>query len=121
MVCGHASGTGHHRRAQDRCRQGSSDENRGPLRRDLGLCGSCGTLPLRLRVGIELAEQTISVTLGTVSQLQDEVLNLFPTGLPERSRAAEVDGVGLDQFGVELVLTDDLAQTIADLGASAVA
>ena len=50
----------------------------------------------------------------------DEVLNLFPAGLSERLRAAEVDGVGLDQFGVELVLADDLAQTVADLGASAI-
>ncbi len=49
----------------------------------------------------------------------DEVLYLFPAGLSERLRAAEVDGVGLDQFGVELVLADDLAQTVADFGASA--
>ncbi len=74
-----------------------------------------------MRVGIELAKQTISVTFGPVGQLLDEVLNLFPAGLSERLRAAEVDGVGLDQFGVELVLADDLAQTVADLGASAVA
>jgi hypothetical protein len=41
--------------------------------------------------------------------LLDEVLNPIPAGLPERLGAAEVDGVGLYQFGVELVLADDLA------------
>jgi hypothetical protein len=28
--------------------------------------------------------------------------------------AAEVDGVGLHKLGIELVLTDELAQTVAD-------
>jgi hypothetical protein len=53
--------------------------------------------------------------------LQDEVLDLFPASLSKSFRTAEVDGVGLYQFGVELVLADDLAKTVADLGATAVA
>jgi hypothetical protein len=77
-------------------------------------------LLLRLRVAVELAEQSIAVLRGPVGQLLDEVLNLFPAGLSERLGAAEVDGVGLYQFGVELVLADDLAQTVADLGAGAI-
>ncbi|MGC1649305.1 MAG: hypothetical protein WA741_26070, partial [Candidatus Sulfotelmatobacter sp.] len=35
--------------------------------------------------------------------------------------AAEVDGIGLYEFGIELVLSDDLAETVADLWAGAVA
>src|SRR5208282_2082960 len=35
-------------------------------------------------------------------------------------RAAEVDGIGLYEFGIELVLADDLAQTVADLRATAI-
>jgi hypothetical protein len=52
--------------------------------------------------------------------LQDEVLDLFPAGLSKRLRAAEFDGVGLYQFGIELVLPNDLAESVADLRASAV-
>jgi len=59
-------------------------------------------LLLRLRIVVELAEQRIAVLRGPVGQLQDEVLNLFPAGLSERLGAAEVDGVGLYQFGSSL-------------------
>jgi hypothetical protein len=41
--------------------------------------------------------------------LLDEVLDLFPAGVSERLRATEVDGIGLYEFGVELVLAYDLA------------
>jgi hypothetical protein len=73
----------------------------------------------RLRVAIELAEQGISVLLCPFGELLGEVLNLFPAGISESFRAAEVDGVGLYEFGIELVLADDLAETLADLRASA--
>lgn len=43
----------------------------------------------------------------------DEVLDLLATGLSERLGAAVVDGVGLDEFGIELVLADDLAGPVA--------
>ena len=76
--------------------------------------------PASGHVAVELAEQGIAVLLGPVGQLPDEVLNLFPAGISESFGTAEVDGVGLYQFGVELVLADDLAKTVADLGATAV-
>jgi hypothetical protein len=63
-----------------------------------------------------LAEQRIAILLGPVGQLLDEVLNLFPAGISESFRAAEFDGIGLYQFGIELVLADDLAEAIADFG-----
>ncbi|MGB0107410.1 MAG: hypothetical protein WBP52_02820 [Terriglobales bacterium] len=50
----------------------------------------------------------------------DEVLNLVAGGISERLRAAEVDGVGLYEFGVEFVLADDLAETVANLGSAAI-
>src|ERR1019366_7362897 len=49
-----------------------------------------------------------------------EGLNLFPAGISERLRAAEVDGVGLYEFGVELVLADDLTQAVPNFRATAV-
>jgi hypothetical protein len=71
-------------------------------------------------VAVELAEQSIAVLLGPVGELLDEVLNLFSGGITERLRAAEVDGVGLHEFGVELVLADDLAQAVANFRAAAI-
>ncbi|MBZ5550948.1 MAG: hypothetical protein LAO22_23835 [Acidobacteriia bacterium] len=50
----------------------------------------------------------------------DEVLNLFAAGLSERLRAAEIDGIGLYEFGIELMLADNLAETIANLWTGAV-
>ena len=67
-----------------------------------------------MRVAVELAEQCIAILRGPVGQLLDEVLNLFPAGLAECLGAAEVDGKGLDQLRIELVLADDLAQPVAD-------
>ena len=54
-------------------------------------------LLFRCEIAVELAEQRIAIFLGPVGQLLDEVLDLFPAGLSERLRAAEVDGVGLDE------------------------
>ena len=73
-----------------------------------------------MRVAIELADKGIAVLLGPVGQRLDEVFNLFPVGLSKRLCAAEVDGVGLYQFGIEFVLADDLAETVPDLGATAI-
>src|ERR1035437_3230864 len=101
-------------------RRESPAENRGPFRQVQGPGVSCDHLLFRARVAIELAEQSIAVLLGPVGQLLDEVLNLFAGGLSERLRAAEVDGVGLYEFGIELVLANDLAETVTDLRAAAV-
>ena len=74
-----------------------------------------------MRVAVELAEQAISVLLGPVGQLLDEVLNLFAGGISEHLRAAEVDRIGLDEFGIELVLPDELTEAVSNLRAAVVA
>jgi hypothetical protein len=53
--------------------------------------------------------------LAAVGQLLDEAFDLLAAGIFEGLGAAEVDGIGFHQFGVELVLADDLAETVADL------
>ena len=73
-----------------------------------------------MRVAVELADQSIAVLLGPVGQLLDEVLDLFPARLSEGLRSAEVDGVGLDEFGIEFVLTDNLAETVSHLRAGSI-
>ena len=51
----------------------------------------------------------------------DEVFDLLAGGFSQGLGAAEIDGIGLHQFGIELVLADDLAEPVADLGATVVA
>ena len=51
-----------------------------------------------------MAEQGIAVFLGPVGQVRDETLDLLAGGLAEGLGAAEVDGVGLDEVGIELGL-----------------
>jgi GGDEF domain-containing protein len=74
-----------------------------------------------VRVAVELADHCIAVFLGPVGQLLDEVLNLFAGGISEHLRAAEVDRIGLDEFGIELVLPDELTEAVSNLRAAVVA
>jgi hypothetical protein len=48
----------------------------------------------------------------------DKAFDLLAGGFAEGLGAAEIDGVGLDQVGIELVLADELAEAIPDFGAS---
>ena len=80
---------------------------------------SCCTF-LIYGIAVELAEQGIAVFLGPVGQVGDEGFDLFAGGFAEGFGAAEIDGVGLDQVGIELVLADQLAEAVADFGAAVV-
>ena len=71
-------------------------------------------------IAVELAEQGIAVFLGPVGQVGDEVFDLLTSRFAEGFGAAEIDGIGLDQVGIELVLADQLAEAVADLGAAVV-
>jgi hypothetical protein len=46
--------------------------------------------------------------------VSNEGLDLFPRGIAQCLRASEIDSVGLDQIGIELVLTNYLTEMIAD-------
>ena len=50
----------------------------------------------------------------------NKTFDLLARGLAESFGTAEVDGVGLDQIGIELVLADQLAKAIAYFGATVV-
>jgi hypothetical protein len=76
---------------------------------------SCGTF-FAGEITIELAEQGITVLLCPVRQVRDEVLNLLAGGIAQSFGAAEVDGIGLDQDGIQLVMTNDLAEVVANAG-----
>ena len=65
-----------------------------------------------------MAEQGIAILLGPVCKVGDEVLDLLPRGFAQSLRAAEVDGVGLHQTRIELVLANQLAEAVADFRAT---
>ena len=72
-------------------------------------------LPYFPRVAVELAEQRIAIFFGPIGQLSDKVFNLFAGGISQSFCAAEFDGICLYQIGIELMLADDLAETISYL------
>jgi len=50
----------------------------------------------------------------------DEAFDLLAGGFAEGLGAAEIDGAGLDEVGIELVLSDQLTEAVADLGSAVV-
>ena len=82
----------------------------------LGSDASRCTRLWRLKVAVELAKESVLVLCRPVGQVVDKLFDLLPASIFQGLGAAEVDGVGLDQDRIELVLTDQLAQTIAKLG-----
>jgi hypothetical protein len=75
--------------------------------------GSRGTFFLP-RIAVQLAEQGIAVTRGLTGEMGDEHLNLLPRGFAQSFRSAEVDGIRLHQLGIELVLANNLTESIAN-------
>jgi len=65
-------------------------------------------------IPVELAEQGIAISLGPIGEVSDEVLNLGAGGFTETLHATEIDGIGLYELAIELVLADELAEAIAD-------
>ena len=64
---------------------------------------------------IMLTEQAIAVLLGRIGKLLDEGFDLLASSVFESFGAAEIDGVGFDQFGIKFVLADDLTEPVAYL------
>src|SRR5437870_1721621 len=52
--------------------------------------------------------------------MRDEVLDLRAGSLAQGLRPAEVDGVSFHKGGIKLMLADDLAEAVADLGTTVV-
>ncbi len=52
--------------------------------------------------------------------MNDESFNSLAGRFAQGLGSAEIDGVGLDAVGIELVLADHLAEAVADLGATVI-
>jgi hypothetical protein len=74
---------------------------------------------LRWKVAIQLAKQCVLVLGRPVGQVVHKLLHLLSARFLQGFRAAEVDGVGLDQNRIELVLADQLAEAVSKLGGNA--
>jgi hypothetical protein len=52
--------------------------------------------------------------------VRDEAFDLLASGFAQGLSATKIDGVGLDQVGIELMLADQLAEAVADFGTAVV-
>jgi len=75
---------------------------------------SCGTFLIITGIAVQLAKQGVAVFLGPLRQMSHKAFHLLAGGFRESLSAAEIDGVGLDEVGIELVLADQLAEAVAD-------
>src|SRR5262249_33983506 len=69
----------------------------------------------------QLAKQSIAVFLGPIRQVCDKVFDLLAGGFAQGLGLAKIDGIGLHQSRIKLVLTTELAQAVTDLRATVVA
>jgi len=80
---------------------------------------SCGAF-FGSGIAVQLADQGVAVFFGPICEMSHKAFDLLPGGLAEGLGAAEGDGVGLHQVGIELVLADQLAEAVADFRATVV-
>ena len=60
----------------------------------------------RLSVGIEFADQPVSIFLGKRRELSDKGFNQVTAGFLQRLCTAEISGVRFHEVGIEIVLAD---------------
>src|ERR1019366_4422479 len=69
---------------------------------------------LRFGITIELTNQTRTVFGGALGQIVDEAFDLIPAGLPEGGSSAVIGRIGLHKTSIELVLTNQQAEAVAE-------
>jgi hypothetical protein len=60
-----------------------------------------------------VADETLAVLCGPLLQIVDEGFDQVPFGLLQDRGSAVISRIGLDEIGVELVLADEQAETVA--------
>ncbi|PYU30019.1 MAG: hypothetical protein DMG31_15170 [Acidobacteria bacterium] len=71
---------------------------------------------MRCAIAVELAEKGWTVFRRPVSQVRNEVFDLFSRGISQVRGTAEIGGISFDQIGIELMLADQEAKAIAESG-----
>ena len=71
---------------------------------------------LRMGIGIQLANQRISVFFGASGKMGDKGLDQFTARTVEFFCAAEISGIRLHEVRIETVLTDQKAESVPEPG-----
>src|SRR5664279_4369218 len=116
---GLASGIAPHRAGRGICRREPRSAHPARYRRVREHDVSSRHLLAWRCIAVELTEQAITVLVRRLGKLLNEAFHLLASSVFEGFRAAEIDGIGFHQLGIELVLADDLAEPVADLVTSA--
>jgi hypothetical protein len=69
---------------------------------------------LRRAIAIEFADQGITVPSGPIGQVSDEGFDLSSTGISEGWGTAIGGSIGFDEARVEVMLTDEQAELVAE-------
>ena len=101
-------------------REPSPSRKRGIRRAERFEIAFHADISLCAEIAVELAEQGIAIFFCPIGEVSNEAFDLLTGGFAEGFGAAEIDGVGLDQVGIELMLPDQLAETVADFGTAVV-
>jgi hypothetical protein len=67
-----------------------------------------------LRIAIELADESVAIFRGAHCQIVDEGFDLITAGISESGGSAVVGSIGLHESSIELMLTDEQAQAVAE-------
>ena len=68
----------------------------------------------RLGIAVEVTEKGFAIVRGSFGQVVDEGFDLLSTGIAEGGGSAVVSGIGLHETGVEPMLADQEAETVAE-------
>src|ERR1700730_3757449 len=80
---------------------------------DLGCGVSFLGLLLLPRIAVEVAEKCFAIVRGSFSQMVDEGFDLLTRCISQGCGSAVISGVSLHQTGVEPMLADQKAETVA--------
>jgi hypothetical protein len=71
-------------------------------------------------IAIEVTEKGVAIRGDTLGQMVNEGFDLITTGISQSCGSAVVSGIGLHEAGIELMLTNQKAETITQSGVAVV-
>jgi hypothetical protein len=67
-------------------------------------------------VGIQFADQSVSIVFGGCSQVRNKGLHRFTAGFSQYVSAAEIRGITLHKICIQIELSDQKAELVAESG-----
>src|SRR5262249_28199597 len=75
-------------------------------------------LDLQRQIAVELAEEGAAIFLCPIGQMGDKGFHLLAGSFAQGLGAAEINGIGLDQVGIEAMVPNQVAEAVAELWAA---